>query len=190
MPVTSRMSYWSFPLSNGRKRQTEFEFMSMKTANNDEMNPVQLVRQEWMTNTTRHPKQHRISEFRPVFHTHEFRQHGQAIAWLNWTDDYIDIAKLEKLPGAGRGAAIPLVEFLKTLSDKYHIRLSCQVNPYTPDPPWSDDERKPSQEELEGWYRKRGFRLFTRGKPAPTWAWYPDAPCSYTDKSSSYLPMG
>jgi hypothetical protein len=155
----------------------------MTSEKKNEMNPVQLARQEWETSTLPHPKNHRISQFRMVFHTHEFRQFGRAIAWLDWADDSIEIKKLEKLPDAGRGAAIPLVTFLETLADKYHIHLWCQAKPYTPDPPWPEDERIPSQEELEEWYMKRGFRLLTRGKPAPTWAWYPDIPHIYMDQS-------
>lgn len=160
----------------------------MTAVNNNEMTPLQRARQEWEANTTPYRKEHPISKFRPVFHTHEFRQFGQAIALLNWPDECLEIAKLEKLPAAGRGAAIPLVNFLEVLADNHHIRLSCQVKPYKPDPPWPDNERIPSQEELEAWYKKRGFQLFTRGKPASTQAWYPDVPLDYMDGDCGRLP--
>ncbi|MGA3283973.1 MAG: hypothetical protein ABSD57_05910 [Verrucomicrobiota bacterium] len=152
------------------------------------MTPIQLAEKEWEANTTPHPKMHRISEFRMEFRKHEFRQYGEAIALLNWPQDCLEIAKLERLPGVGRGATTPLVIFLKSLADKYHIRLSCLVKPYKPDLPWPDDERIPTQEELETWYKKRGFQLLTQEKPAPTWAWYPDIPRIYTDGGSGCLP--
>jgi hypothetical protein len=161
----------------------------MTVANDNEMTPFQRAREEWEANTTPHPKKHSLSKFRTEeFLTHEFRQFGQAIALLDWAEDCIEINKLEKLPCGGRGAAIPIVNFLKMLADKYHVRLSGQAIPYTPDPPWCDDERIPSQEELEGWYERRGFQLDRQGKPVPTWIWYPDVPRIYTDDSSGCLP--
>jgi hypothetical protein len=148
----------------------------MTVANNNEMTPLQRAFEEWEANTTPHPKKHPLSKFRPTFHTHEFRQYEQAIALLNWTEDCIEIAKLEKLPGRVRGAAIPLVKFLKSLADKYHVRIFGHVKPYTPDPPWPDDEHIPTQEELEAWYKKHGFHLCKRSKLGAVALWYPDIP--------------
>jgi hypothetical protein len=153
------------------------------------MTPLQLAQKEWECKTTDHPKQHFYKNGKKREGMDEFRKYGQAIALINWGCDFIEITKLEKLPGADRGAAIPLVTFLKALADKYHIRLNGQVQPYTPDPPWPDDERIPKQEELEAWYERRGFQLCTQGKPAPTWIWYPDVPRIYTDSGSGCLPV-
>ena len=153
------------------------------------MTPLQLAQKEWEDNTTCHPKKHQISKFRLVFHTHEFRQFEQAIALLNWSGDCIEITKLEKLPGQRRGAAIPLVKFLKTLADKYNVRIFGHVKPYTPDPPWPDDEHVPTQEELEAWYKKHGFQLSAKGKLGAVALWYPDVPRFDTDDGADCLPV-
>ncbi|MEI6073991.1 MAG: hypothetical protein WCS94_00360 [Verrucomicrobiota bacterium] len=154
------------------------------------MTPLQQAENEWETNTVLYPKEHQISKFRREFRTHDFRRFEQAIALISWTGEYIEIQKLEKLPEGGRGAAYPLVNFLKALADKYHVRLSGQAKPYKPDPPWPDDHPIPSKEELEAWYIRRGFHLFSQEKSAPTWIWYPDVPSIYTDDRSGCLPAG
>jgi hypothetical protein len=149
--------------------------------------PLQKAQQEWVLNTTPHCKDHFYENGKWAW-TDQFRKRDQAIALINWDCDDIEITKLEKLPGAGRGAANPLVNVLKELADKYHIRISCQVRPYTPDNPLPDEPLITEQEKLEAWYEKRGFQLFTRGKPASTYAWYPDIPSIYTnDDSGSWL---
>jgi hypothetical protein len=160
----------------------------MPVAKNNEMTPLQRAREEWEANTTPHPKKHPLSKFRPAFHTHEFREFAEAIAWVEWDGKYIEIKKIEKIPCAGRGAAIPIVNFLKVLADKYHVRLWGQAKSYTPDPPWCDDERILSQEELEAWYERLGFQLVRQRKPAPTWIWYPDIPRNYVDDGSGCSP--
>jgi hypothetical protein len=153
------------------------------------MTPLQQAEIDWKKATTSHPKRYRISEFREEYRTHEFRSFQQAIALLNWPEDCIQIEKVEKLPDTGGGAAIPLIDFLKLLSDKYDIRLSCRVKPYTPDPPWSDGERVPSLQKLKTWYENRGFQLdFTPENPYPM-AWYPDIPPNTPHKSDN-LPVG
>jgi hypothetical protein len=152
------------------------------------MIPLQQAQQEWEVETTSHPKDHFYENGKKQEGTDQFRKRGQAIALINWDGEYIEIKKLEKLPGGGRGAAIPLVNFLKALADKYHIRLSGQAKPYTPDPPLPDDPIITEQEKLEDWYKKHGFQIFTQGKPAPTWIWYPDVPRIYTDDGSGCLP--
>jgi len=151
--------------------------------------PLQHAQQEWEDNTTPHPKEH-FYENGKKQGTDEFRKRGQAIALVNWGCEDIEITKLEKLPGAGKGAANPLVNFLKELANKHHIRISCQVRPYTPDKPFPDEPIITEQEKLEAWYEKHGFQLITQGKPAPTWAWYPDVPSNYADDVSGFLPEG
>src|SRR5712671_155522 len=118
------------------------------------MTPLQLARQEWEQQTTPCPKIHYIGK-KPF--TEDFRQYGQAIAWLGWESEYIEITKIEALQ-AGQGAAKQLIEFLKILSDKYHIRLFGNAVIYPPDPPVPFGTLL-SQEQLEDWYSKLGFRL-------------------------------
>ena len=152
------------------------------------MTPLQQAQQEWEANTTLHPKQHFYKNGKKQVGKQQFRKLNQAktIALLNWCE-YIEITKLEKLPGAGRGAAIPLVDFLQGLAKKYNIRISGHVKPYKPDPPWPDDEHIPTQEELEAWYQKHGFHLCTRGKPGAVKLWYPDVPHFDADEGADCL---
>lgn len=138
------------------------------------MTQVQQAKRDWEEKTSPHAKRHCVSKIRGTYRTEEFQKFGQAIALINWPEGSIDLVKLEKLPDAGRGAAVPLIDFLKSLADKYRLCIQAHVRPYTPDPPWS--ERKPSLEELKAWYQKRGFKLFPGGDPEFPWAWYPDAP--------------
>jgi hypothetical protein len=147
----------------------------MTAVNKNEMTPLQRAREEWEANTTSHPKKHSISKFRPAFHIHEFRKFGQAIAWLKWDGDYIEITKFEKLPGAGRQAGTPLVEFLKSVADKYQIRLFGNATIYQPDPPIPEGPLL-SQDQLEIWYKKHGFQLYKSIKSGIVELWYPNAP--------------
>lgn len=117
------------------------------------MTPLQLAQKEWERKTQPHPKRHPVDKAGRV-HIHDFLKYGQAIAFLNFDVEYIERTKLEKLPGVGRGAAIPLVEFLKSIADKYHLDLYGHAKTYTPYPPISKGP-VPSQEDLEAWYRKR-----------------------------------
>ncbi|MDD5141319.1 MAG: hypothetical protein PHY43_13790 [Verrucomicrobiales bacterium] len=151
------------------------------------MTPLQQAQQEWVVNTTPHCKDHFYDNGKWQG-TDQFRKFGQAIALINWHGDDIEITKMEKVPGASRRAADSLVNFLKELSRKYHFRISCQVRYYTPDKPLPDGPLIMEQEKLEAWYEKHGFKLFTRGKPASTYAWYPDVPSIYTDDDSGCLP--
>jgi hypothetical protein len=131
----------------------------MTVANNDEMTPLQRARDEWEANTTPHPKIHRIiSEYREEeFHKHEFRQFGQAIALLDWDEDRIVITKFETLQPGGSGAT-RLIEFLKTLADKYQIPLWGHARKYDPDPPTPKGHLL-TKDELDIFYKKRGFEL-------------------------------
>jgi hypothetical protein len=152
------------------------------------MTPVQQAKKDWDENTSPHPKMHCVSQLHGMHRTEDFQQFGQAIALINWAEGCIVLAKLEKLPGAGRGAAIPLINFLKSLADKYHLCIQAHVKPYAPDPPWS--ERKPTLEELKEWYPRRGFKLFPGGDPKFPWAWYPDAPKDWLAVASELVKLG
>ena len=149
--------------------------------------PLQQAQQDWKAKTTEHPKQHFYKNGKKQDGLQHFRKYDQAIALINWDGEHIEITKLEKLPGTSKGAAIPLVDFLKALAVKYGIRITGQVKPYTPDPPWTK-EPPITQEQLEAWYKKLGFRLFSRDKHATTWIWYPDFPPNLTDDNSGCLP--
>jgi hypothetical protein len=92
-----------------------------------------------------------------MFHIHEFRQFGEAIALLQWADDRIEIAKFETLQ-PNRGAATQLVEFLKTLADKYQVELWGHAKTYLPDPPVPQGQLL-DKEQLEDFYSKHGFQL-------------------------------
>lgn len=129
----------------------------MTMAKDNEMTQLLRARREWDANTKPHPKQHRASEFRPEFRTHEFRQFGQAIALLNWIEDRIEITKVETLQ-PGSGGPSRLIEFLKTLADKYQISLWGHARKYDPDPPMPKGHLL-TKDELEIFYRKRGFEL-------------------------------
>ena len=121
------------------------------------MTPLQQARHEWEANTTPHPKKHPLSKFRAEFHTHEFRQFGQAIAWLNWTEDCIEITKFETLQPGGGGPS-RLIEFLKTLADKYQVPLWGHARIYEPDPPIPEGHLL-TRGQLENFYKKHGFKL-------------------------------
>jgi len=119
------------------------------------MTQLQLAQKEWESNSIPNTKLHPIG--RGVIHEHEFRRYGQAIAWLKWDGDCIEIAKFETLC-PGRGAAAKLVEFLKSLADKYKVTLFGHATAYQPDEPFPQGQLL-SQKELEDFYRKHGFRL-------------------------------
>lgn len=144
------------------------------------MASLQRAREEWEANTTPLPKQHRVSGFRMAFRTHEFRQFGQAIAWLEWDGKYGDLKKLEKLPGAKRGAGTLLLQFLKSLADKHQIRLFGNATVHEPDPPIPDGPLL-SQEQLESWYKKHGFQLCRTVRSDIVEIWYPGVPPRSSD---------
>ena len=118
------------------------------------MTLLQCARQEWEDHTTPHPKNHPVGK---KIHVHEFRKYGQAIAWLEWGGDYIEITKLETLQPYGGGPA-RLVEFLKTLADKYQVQLQGRVRAYRPDPPIPEGHLL-TKAQLESFYEKHGFQL-------------------------------
>jgi hypothetical protein len=138
------------------------------------MTAIEQAQQEWEANTTPHFKKHSISQFRPAFHIHEFRKYGKAIAWLQWDEGRMEIKKIETL-GECKGAATKLIEFLKTLADKYNICIFGNAVVYTPDPPIPKVILF-SQQQLEDWYKHLGFKLVKIGETGLTAIWYPDAP--------------
>jgi hypothetical protein len=126
----------------------------MPAAKNNEMTPLQCARQEWERGTTPHHKNHPVGK---IFHIHEFRQFGQAIALLNWAENQIEIAKFETLQ-PNQGAAARLIKFLKTLADKYQIQLWGHARTYLPDAPVPIGQLL-TKDQLDNFYRKQGFQL-------------------------------
>ena len=108
-------------------------------------------------------------------HRDEFRQYGQAIAWLEWEDDHILISKIEAVLQAGQGAAKQLIEFLKSLADKYHVRLFGLAKVYPPDPPVPAGDLL-NQAQLEDWWVRRGLQLRRIHGTDKSEIWYPDIP--------------
>ncbi len=133
--------------------------------------PLQQARREWEEKTVACPKTHYIGR---TPYQEDFRRFGAAIAWLEWDDDFIQIAKIETLQ-PGQGAATNLIEFLKTLADKYYVRLFGNAVVYPPDAP-APEGNLFSQAQLECWYKKHGFQLRKIGDTGLTAIWYPDAP--------------
>lgn len=105
---------------------------------------------------------------------------GEAIAWLEWDGKYIVIKKFEKLPCAGKGAGTPLIEFLKSLADKYQVRISGNPMCYDPDPPIPCGPLL-TQDQLEAWYEKHGFQIRKILNSDIPIMWYPDAPQMTSD---------
>lgn len=121
------------------------------------MTLLQQAKQEWEVNTKLYCKKHPISKFRPAFLKHKFRQYGNALAMLNWSQECIEISKFETLE-AGSGDATRLIIFLKSISDKYQIPLCGHARIYEPDPPMPKGHLL-TKEQLEGFYKKLGFNL-------------------------------
>jgi hypothetical protein len=135
------------------------------------MKPLELAWQEWERQTTPYPKVHYIGKTLTI---DEFRRYGDGIAWLEQHRDYIVITKIEALQ-TGQKAAKRLVEFLKSLADKYSVRLFGNAGVYPPDPPVPVGTLL-TQQQLEDWYRKLGFQLRKIGESGVTAIWYPDFP--------------
>ena len=136
------------------------------------MTPLQLAQKEWEDKTIPHPKNHLVGK---KIHIHEFRKFGEAIAWLQWDGKYIVISKFEKLPGAARGAGTRLVRFLISLADKYQLRIFGNLRCYEPDPPIPCGSLM-TQDVLESWYKKQGFKINKNAKSGVIELWYPSAP--------------
>lgn len=136
----------------------------------ERMTSLELAWKEWQEHTTPYPKDQIIG--RHVF-VDEFRRYGQALAWLKPGPDYILISKIEALQ-TRRGEAKRLLEFLKSLSDRYKIRLFARALAYIPDPPLPSGPLL-SQRQLEDWYGRLGFEIRPINKHVAEIG-YPDLP--------------
>jgi hypothetical protein len=83
-----------------------------------------------------------------------------------------EIKKLEIMKRKS-GAATSLLYFLKAISAKHSIHIYGNPTPYPPTCPLAAASPM-SEEELNGWYSKRGF-LIGRSKNGVPYLWYPDA---------------
>ena len=164
VPAGRPMAVWG-----GRTGQRAFEFHIM--------NPLQLAMKEWEDKTT---PQHKERKGGKKIRIQEFRKYGEAIAWLELDSKHIEIKKIEKLSCKGRGAGTALIEFLKSLADKYQVRLFGGVVAYDLEPPISNCPTL-SQAQLEDWYQKRGFQLRRIPDSDIVLIWYPDLPKTASD---------
>lgn len=57
-----------------------------------------------------------------IYFREDFRRFDNAIAWLQWNEDCIEIKKLETLLPHG-GGPTRLIKFLKTLADEFLVPL-------------------------------------------------------------------
>ena len=153
----------------GRTGQRAFEFHIM--------NPLQLAMKEWEDKTT---PQHKERKGGKKIRIQEFRKYGEAIAWLELDSKHIVIKKIEKLSCEGRGVGTALIEFLKSLADKYQVRLFANVAAYELEPPIANCPTL-SQDKLEAWYQKHGFQLRRILNSDIPVIWYPDAPQTASD---------
>jgi hypothetical protein len=136
------------------------------------MTPIQLAKKEWEENSTPHAKNNFIGKRN---YTQEFRKYGEAIAWLDFDGEYIVMKKIEKLSCEGRGAGTALIEFLKSLADKYQVRLFANIAAYELEPPIVNCPTL-SQDQLEAWYSEHGFQLRRIPNSGLSVIWYPDTP--------------
>ena len=84
------------------------------------MTQMELVRKEWEDSTVPATKIHVVGKYRKREFRHEFRKYGQALAWLKWDDEIIEIAKIETLQ-PGQGETKRLLNFLKSIADKHKV---------------------------------------------------------------------
>jgi TPR repeat protein len=136
------------------------------------MTPLQLAQKEWEDKTTRHPKERLVGK---KIRTQEFRKFGEAIAWLRWDGNHIEMKKMEKLPCAGRGSGTSLINFVKSLADNYQVRIFGNPMSYDPDPPIPCGHLL-TQGRLESWYKKHGFKIVKIQDSDIPIMWYPDLP--------------
>jgi hypothetical protein len=135
------------------------------------MTHLHLAEEEWTAITQPAPKTHHRSR-KPV--THPFRRFGQALAWVEFDAEQIEIKKLEMTVHPAKGAATLLLEALKAIATKHELRITGAAIAYLPDPPVPPGPFL-SQKELEDWYRRRGFQLVP-DRSCITIFWYPDVP--------------
>jgi hypothetical protein len=130
---------------------------------------IHLARAEWEANSKPAPRMRQQGR-REV--KDQFRQRGNVIAILEWTDVCI-ISKIETLhPYVG--AATDFLQFLKRLATQHKITLFGNATAYRPDEQMSEVELV-SQEQLEKWYEKHGFQLHN-GSLGVVEIWYPRTP--------------
>lgn len=125
-----------------------------------------FARAEWEANTKAQPRETRLK--RRVI-VDQFRQYGEALAILEWSD-ICTISKIESLH-PGIGAASRLLEYVKSLGTRYQVALFGNATAYLPDV-CASTSRLLSQEQLERWYRKHDFVL-CKNKLGITELWYP-----------------
>ena len=135
----------------------------------DPARSILQAREVWELNTEPAPRERRQGKRDLI---DEFRQFGNAIAILKWID-VCEISKIETLR-PHEGAATALLEFLILLADQNQITLFGNATAYHP------DDQIPglavlTQEQLEKWYEKHGFHLYT-GKNGVVEIWYPKRP--------------
>lgn len=93
----------------------------------------------------------------PIYNKEDFRRFKNAIAWLQWNEDCIEIKKLETLHPHG-GGPTRLIKFLIALADEFRIPLWGHAKLYELDTAFSKEDLL-TQEQLEAFYKKRGFEL-------------------------------
>jgi hypothetical protein len=135
------------------------------------MTQLELARKEWEDNTAPATKIRVVGKYHKREFKHEFRQYGLALAWLKWDDGLVEIAKIETLQ-AGKGETKRLLAFMKSIADKHKVRIFGRVAVYEPDPPTPQGTLL-SQDQLEDWYGRQGFRL--ERNQCGVFLWYPDA---------------
>lgn len=129
----------------------------------------ELARAEWEASTESRPRVQRQGKRELI---DEFRQYGNALAVLKW-GDFCTISKIESLR-PGTGAATRLIEFIKSLAQKYQITLFGNATAYLPDNATTLDNFL-TQDLLEGWYKRHGFQLH-RNSLDGVEIWYPNIP--------------
>jgi hypothetical protein len=93
----------------------------------------------------------------PRYFKEDFRRFDNAIAWLQWNEDCIEIKKLETLL-PHRGGPTQLIKFLKALADEFQVPLWGHARLYELDAAFLKEDLL-AQEKLEAFYKKRGFEL-------------------------------
>jgi hypothetical protein len=131
------------------------------------------ARKEWEDNTESAPKTVTRGKYKKRTDVHPFRRFGEALAWLDWNDDIIEIKKLETL-NPENGGPTKLLKFLQSIADKHGLQIFAGINAYLPDRP-APEGKLPTQKELEKWYGRRGFQI-KPNRCGGALGWYPRAP--------------
>lgn len=129
-----------------------------------------LAKMEWERETVPHIITRRR---RNRFVREHFRMLGGAIAWVEWPSR-CELLKIEAL-APRTGAASRLLARLQSVCDRFNVPIFGNATAYEP-----STEQAASwlnQEELEEWYRRRGFALRRGSTCGVVEIWYPDALC-------------